>query len=124
MRPGCQLYLGIQSPCDTDPEWKQLVWYSKRSQALTGSLEKYEEAMIIIGTISTGAVCVFENMKSWKDMTNDCLLRVGPSGQRNIATQYCFSSSRHGHDFIIKNGKFEVFTLSEPQLRILVARHA
>lgn len=104
------------------PEWKQLVWYSKRSQALTESLEKYEEAMIIIGTISTGAVRVFENMKSWKDMTNDCLLRVGPSDRRNIAEQYCFSRSRHGHDFILKNGKFEVFTLSDAEIQAFLAR--
>ncbi|EJT79377.1 hypothetical protein GGTG_04461 [Gaeumannomyces tritici R3-111a-1] len=105
------------------PQWKQLVWRSKTGKRLPKPLRKYRDALLIIGTISKGAARMFENMQSWEDMTGDCILRVGPPNRRNPAVQYVFSGDEEGQEFLLDNGKFDVFRFSEEDAQILLTRN-
>ena len=90
-------------------QWKQLVWWSKTQR----SLRKYRNALLIIGTISKGPDRIFQEMQTWEDMTDDCVLRVGPSNRSRPAVQYVFSGEEEGREFLIENSKIEVFPFSE-----------
>ena len=105
------------------PQWKQLVWRSKTVKSLPKPLRKYRDALLIIGTISKGAERMFENMQTWEDMTDACVLRVGLSTRGNPAKQYVFSGEEEGREFLNGHGKFEVFPFSEAELEALLARN-
>ncbi|XDG05473.1 hypothetical protein ABKA04_005088 [Annulohypoxylon sp. FPYF3050] len=102
-----------------NPEWKEVVWRSKSSKAFTETLEAYEDALLIIGTTAKGPVRVFENMKTWEDVTDSCVLRDGFSNQGDPSEQYAFTSKREAREFLSQHGEFEVYVLSDAEVRVL-----
>lgn len=103
------------------PEWKQLVWYSRRIRPRPKTLRKYgDEGILIIGTISTGANRMYDDMKSWEEIDEHCLLRVGQLG-KDMSEQYCFIAE-DGIDFLEEHGNFTVFCYSEEKIDSLIRR--
>lgn len=103
------------------PEWKQLVWYSRCIRPRPKPLRKYgDEGILIIGTISTGANRMYDDMKSWEEIDEHCLLRVGQMG-KDVSEQYCFIVEE-GIDFLEEHGKFTVFYYSEGKVASLIRR--
>ncbi|KAM3079151.1 hypothetical protein ACMFMF_004078 [Clarireedia jacksonii] len=62
-----------------DDEWKELIWRCRTDKPLPPHLRKYQQAMLAIGTISRGPERVYRAMSSWQQVTESCLLKVGPS---------------------------------------------
>ncbi|KAI4868987.1 hypothetical protein F4820DRAFT_408526 [Hypoxylon rubiginosum] len=105
------------------PHWKQLVWRSKTAKPLPKPLRSYRDALLIIGTISKGAERLFENFKTWEDMTDACVLRVRSSNRSNPSEQYVFSGEEEGREFLNQHGKIQVFPFSEAELQTLLSRY-
>ncbi|KPM42756.1 hypothetical protein AK830_g3821 [Neonectria ditissima] len=69
-----------------NPERKELIWNCRRRNNLPRHLTKYRNATLIIGTTSKKPDQVYGQMKSWEDVSEDCVLRVD-GGE---AIQYVF----------------------------------
>ncbi|KAK3943324.1 hypothetical protein QBC46DRAFT_420745 [Diplogelasinospora grovesii] len=86
------------------PEWKELVWRSRTQRQLPSRLEKYEEAVLVVGTTSRKPHSFYRAIKSWDEVTEKCVLRAGTSVQGHPSVQYVFSGGKKGRDFLVKNG--------------------
>ncbi|RMZ89796.1 hypothetical protein DV736_g2967, partial [Chaetothyriales sp. CBS 134916] len=95
-------------------EWKELVWRSRTLQPLPSHLRKYRRAVLVIGTISRKPDRLYHSMGSWKEVTEDCVLRVESSGQSNIGIQYVFSGEEDGHEFLVEHGARNISALPYP----------
>lgn len=84
-------------------EWKELVWLSRTRSLHPSHLDKYSEATLIIGTTSCKADRIYYEMKTWEEITEECILRVGKAGQKTDAVQYVFSGKRNGHEFLTEH---------------------
>ncbi|KJK73989.1 hypothetical protein H634G_10720 [Metarhizium anisopliae BRIP 53293] len=105
------------------PEWKQLVWHSKSGTILRKPLSRcQDESLLIIGTISTGASRMYDDMKSWEEIDEHCLLRVGQGG-KNMSEQYCFTKAEEGIEFLEEHGQFTVFCYSAEKIDSLIRRY-
>jgi hypothetical protein len=100
-------------------QWKQLVWLSKTTRPLPRTLQKYRDALLIIGTVSKGAERMFENMLTWEEMSDACVLCVPPSNP-NPALQYSFSGEEEGSEFLTEHANVEVFPFPEPDIQALL----
>jgi len=70
-----------------DPEWKELVWRSHRRMKLPTHLGLYQQAILVIGTISKGPHRMFVNLNSSQEVTEKHVLRVGARGEGPRAVQ-------------------------------------
>ncbi|OAA47965.1 hypothetical protein ISF_09497 [Cordyceps fumosorosea ARSEF 2679] len=79
-----------------DDEWKKLIWYSRRDQPLPTTLTKYHNATLIIGTIARGPDLVLQSLRSWEQVSDNNVLKLGPP--RNLATaiQFVFTDDKGG----------------------------
>ncbi|KAJ9268253.1 hypothetical protein DTO212C5_5700 [Paecilomyces variotii] len=96
-------------------EWKELIWRCRTVKSLPSYLRKYRQAILVIGTVSRKPNSVYRAMDSWQQVTERCLLRVGPSGQNNPAVQYVFSGEEEGCEFLIENGARNIKVFPYPQ---------
>ncbi|KAH8587758.1 hypothetical protein B0O99DRAFT_665269 [Bisporella sp. PMI_857] len=97
-------------------EWKELVWRCRTVTPLPLYLRKYRQAILVIGTVSRKPDSIYYAMDSWQQVTETCLLQVGPSGQNNPTVQYVFSGEEEGCEFLIENGARNIkFTLHKLQ---------
>ena len=46
-------------------EWKELIWHCRTVEFLPSYLERYEQAILVIGTISRRPDSVYLQMNSW-----------------------------------------------------------
>ncbi|KID74459.1 uncharacterized protein G6M90_00g084360 [Metarhizium brunneum] len=107
------------------PQWKQLVWRSRSNQPFTKPLRKYDDAMLIIGNISSGDNDNYRKLASWEEIDGSCLLRVKRMGQSNaqISRQYAFTGRLAGQDLLTENGKFNAYRFSDEHITALISRH-
>lgn len=85
------------------PQWKQLVWRSKRATTLPTPLQKYCEALLLVGTTTKGDQKVFLEMDHWEMIDQRCVLSIrGPDGRKKEAVQYVFSDEEEADEFLIK----------------------
>lgn len=96
-------------------EWKELIWRCRTVKPLPSYLRKYRQALLVIGTVSRKPDSIYHAMNSWQQVTETCLLRVGPSGQNNLTVQYVFSGEEEGCEFLIKNGARNIKVFPYPQ---------
>ncbi|KAG7143430.1 hypothetical protein HYQ45_000394 [Verticillium longisporum] len=83
-----------------DPEWRELIYLSRRGKRHPSHIRKYSLATLIIGTIACKPNGAYHRMESWEEVDDRCVLRVrGPNGLSN-AVQFVFSSSDAGLDFL------------------------
>jgi hypothetical protein len=87
-------------------EWKQLIWYCRRREALPASLVKYRKATLVIGTIARKPSHAYHQLESWEHISgNHVLMMVGAAGQEQLTgVQYVFSGREDGEDFLLENG--------------------
>ncbi|OAA54515.1 hypothetical protein SPI_08761 [Niveomyces insectorum RCEF 264] len=86
------------------PEWKELIWTCRTSRDLPSHLRQFERATVIIGTSSRRPNRAFENMKSYLEVGEKYVLRVGQQGEGRPAVQYAFAGREHGKNFLLRNG--------------------
>jgi hypothetical protein len=96
-------------------EWKELIWHCRTVKSLPSYLRKYRQAILVIGTVSRKPDSIYHAMNSWQQVTETCLLRVGPSGQKNPTVQYVFSGEEEGCEFLIENGARNIKVFPYPQ---------
>lgn len=101
-------------------QWKQLVWRSKKDASLPKPLRKYRDTLLIIGSIPKGANRMYENMQSWEEVTNSCLLR---NDRSNVAIQYSFSSDEEGREFLEDHGTINAFSFSDAAVQRVMATY-
>ena len=101
------------------PEWKELVWRCRTRRSLPPHLRKYRQALFVIGTTSKKPDYVYYEMRSSEEVTEDCLLRVGTSGQSNPAVQYVFSGEEEGQEFLVEHcaQNIKVFPYRQSELQ-------
>ncbi|KAK4032093.1 hypothetical protein C8A01DRAFT_20795 [Parachaetomium inaequale] len=101
-------------------EWKQLIWYCQRNEALPSSLIKYRKATLVIGTISRKPSHAYHQLESWEHISGNHVLMVGAAGQEQLAgVQYVFSGREDGENFLLENGlreSIKVFPLLSREL--------
>lgn len=98
------------------PQWKQLVWRSKRSQPLPRPLRKYRDALLLVGSTSKGATNAYQDMEHWENVDGNCVLRLaGPDGRMKDAVQYVFSGEEEGHQFLVEQN-IQVFPFSAEEV--------
>ncbi len=107
-------------------EWKELIWRCRTVRSLPSYLRKYRQAVLVIGTVSRKPDSIYHAMNSWDQVTETCLLRVGPSGQNNPAVQYVFSGEEEGCEFLIENGarNIKVFPFPQSELETWLAANS
>ena len=107
-------------------EWKELIWRCHTVKSLPSHLRKYRQAILVIGTVSRKPDRIYNAMNSWQQVTESCLLRVGPSGQNNPAVQYVFSGEEEGCEFLIENGarNIRVFPYPPSELEAWLAANS
>ncbi|KFZ12729.1 hypothetical protein V502_06966 [Pseudogymnoascus sp. VKM F-4520 (FW-2644)] len=86
-------------------EWKELVWRSRTRRPLPPHLKKYREATLVVGTTACKADLVYDRMKTWEEITEENVFRVGKAGQENGAIQYVFSGEEDGHEFLTQHAR-------------------
>lgn len=94
------------------PQWKQLIWRSKRPKPLPTDLRKYRDALLLVGSTSKEATNTYQEMEHWENVDGNCVLRLaGPDGRMKDATQYVFSGLEEGQQFLLEQ-KMQVFPFS------------
>ncbi|KAJ9193586.1 hypothetical protein DTO164E3_7842 [Paecilomyces variotii] len=104
-------------------EWKELIWLCRTVKSLPLHLRKYRQAILVIGTVSRKPDSVYHAMNSWQQVTETCLFRVGPPGQKNLTIQYVFSGEEDGCQFLIENGarNMKIFPYPQSELEAWLA---
>ncbi|KAF1994998.1 hypothetical protein P154DRAFT_624273 [Amniculicola lignicola CBS 123094] len=75
------------------PDWKELVWTSRKGREYPDSWFKdYSRQEVIVGPISKGAKAGWSRMKNWKDISRDNVLHLA-NGE--MGTQLVFMKDRH-----------------------------
>lgn len=74
------------------PEWKELVWRSRRRQSAHGHLRKNRRAMLTIGSMARRPNTACRKLASWEAITDEYVLRVGGPGGP-MAVQLVFSGN-------------------------------
>jgi hypothetical protein len=96
-------------------EWKELIWRCRTMNSLPLYPRKYRTAILVIGTISRKPHSVYHAMNSWQEVTERCLLRLGPPGHESPTVQYVFSGEDEGRQFLIENGARNIKVFPYPQ---------
>ncbi|RMZ76470.1 hypothetical protein DV738_g4899, partial [Chaetothyriales sp. CBS 135597] len=107
------------------PEWKELVWHGRNRQRLPPHLEKYQDAVVVLGTPSRKARTVYALMKSWEEVTRDHAFFLG-SHRNGPGTEYAFSALQYvfnderGEEFLLSYGARDMqqFIYPESQLEL------
>lgn len=86
-------------------EWKELVWRKRTRRPFPPHLKKYREAALVIGTMAYKADLVYDRMKTWEEVTEENVFRVGKAGQENGVIQYVFSGEEEGHEFLNQHAR-------------------
>ncbi|KFY81740.1 hypothetical protein V500_11141 [Pseudogymnoascus sp. VKM F-4518 (FW-2643)] len=86
-------------------EWKELIWRSRTRRPFPPHLRKYREATLVIGTAAYKADLVYDRMKTWEEIAEEEVFRVGKAGQENGAVQYVFSGEEDGHEFLTEHAR-------------------
>jgi len=98
------------------PQWKQLIWRSKRAATLPEPLRKYRDALLLVGTTTKGAEQTYLDMQDWQEIDQRFVLGIkGPDDRKKEAVQYVFSDDEEAHEFLVKQ-KFEVFPFSAAEM--------
>jgi hypothetical protein len=88
-----------------DDEWKELLWRCcTDADEVPPYLEKYQQATLIIGTVSRRPDRFYCRMSSWRQVTEECLLQVGQQHDSGPCLQYVFSGTQKGRRFLTENG--------------------
>lgn len=91
----------IQQLFYPDPQWKELIWNSRRSQHPPQSLKAYQKTTLIIGTTSKKPDSSYHALQSWSDVDSTCVLRV--AGRTTPMIQYAFSGKERGVKFLTEH---------------------
>jgi hypothetical protein len=85
------------------PEWKELVWLSRRSNPVPRHLRKYRQAMLVIGNTAKCPDVMYGKLDTWEAVREKHLLKVnGPAVFG--AVQYVFSGEEDGIDWLMEHG--------------------
>lgn len=90
------------------PEWKALVLYSRQWNKYPAELQKFKEAKLIIGTISTAPQAFYYKLKSPEEITVRMLLK---GRDERLAIQYAWRGD-WGQEFLEEHGQFRAFPLT------------
>lgn len=80
---------GLLSLHFPDESWKRLVWHSRNGRRLPQDLAKYHDAILIVGTTSRGNNAMYRKMRSWEEISENHVLKIGP--QEANAIQFGFT---------------------------------
>ncbi|OBT74690.1 hypothetical protein VF21_06964 [Pseudogymnoascus sp. 05NY08] len=86
-------------------DWKELLWHSRNQKLLPPHLRKYRDATLVIGTMAYGADAVYQGMKTWEEVGEECVFWEGKKGQGGEVVQYVFSGEEGGHDFLTEHAQ-------------------
>jgi hypothetical protein len=100
-------------------EWMELIWRCRTVKPLSSYLRKYRHAILVIGTLSRRPDSIYHAMNSWHQVTETCLLRVGPSGQGNPTIEYVSPEKKRDVSFSSKTvlETSKSFPILNPSLR-------
>ncbi|KAK0737066.1 hypothetical protein B0T21DRAFT_347472 [Apiosordaria backusii] len=110
-------------------EWKELVWYCRNGKRLPRHLAVYKnDALLIIGSVLRGPNRTYRKLDSWKDITNQHVLRVG-SGRHSdnpvevLGVQYMIRGSDEGGEWLFENGgkNLKAYRFSQAEMARLLA---
>ncbi|KAF4122088.1 hypothetical protein GMORB2_7681 [Geosmithia morbida] len=99
-------------------EWKQLIWGSRRGGKPRSQLTKYQDATLIIGTMSRKPKFRYEELGSWEEITEEYVFmsgRVRDDRTRTPLTQYAFSSDA-GEYFLEEHAEITMEPFTGPRL--------
>jgi len=77
-------------------EWKKLVWHCRNQKKFPSQLQKYKQALLIIGTIATKPNKVYKNMDTFAQIDETCVLKT-KDGRNGV--QYVFNGDE-GQEFL------------------------
>lgn len=91
-----------------NPDWKPLIWHSRRHELTPRSLSKYDRATLIIGHIARRQNSVFHSLAHPDDITEEDLLKIDERGYYDasmpMAVQYAFHA-REGTYFLQEHAR-------------------
>ncbi|KAF5693025.1 hypothetical protein FDENT_2337 [Fusarium denticulatum] len=92
----------IQCAFWPNSNWRELVWHCRTTRRLPDELKKYNDAILIIGTIDNRPTAYYEQRSPTDLITEACVVRVrGPNkGGDRAAVQYVFSSDDEGETLL------------------------
>lgn len=107
------------------PEWKELVWRSRRKQRLQSAhshLRKYRQAMLTIGSMARRPNAAYMKLASWEAITDEYVLRVGGPGGP-MAVQLVFSGD-DCDEWLMDHGArtLKAYPLTSQELKTWTAR--
>ncbi|KAF5553099.1 hypothetical protein FPHYL_8826 [Fusarium phyllophilum] len=92
----------IQCAFWPNSNWRELVWHCRTTRRLPNELKKYNDAILIIGTIANRPTAYYEQ-RSPAELTSEAYVVMvrGPNeGGDRAAVQYVFSSDDEGETFL------------------------
>jgi hypothetical protein len=105
-----------------NPEWAQLIWSCRNGRKIPKDLRKYQDAALVIGTISRKPNSAYEELASPDDVTEDYVLKVQDSEGRSVpATQYVFGED--GEDILATHGRIKMFPFVLAELGAWIEEH-
>lgn len=72
-------------------DWKEMIWRNRSKKKLTGHLNEIVDTLLVIGPIARRPDSVYVNLDSADDITEGCVLKVGPDGRGDsspVSVQY------------------------------------
>lgn len=103
--------------------WKQMIWYCRSGERMPTDLRVFQEAILIIGSISRKPNHVYRGLASWEDVTEDFLLKLGADGRpardgKIAAIQFAISGRDEGEDWLLENGGKDIKVFPYPQAEL------
>jgi hypothetical protein len=86
----------LQKTYWTSEEWKNLVWHCRNAKKFPRELQKFKQALLIIGTIAKKPNGVYNGMNSFAQINERCVLKTKDG---HNAVQYVFHDDE-GQEFL------------------------
>ncbi|KAF5970493.1 hypothetical protein FBULB1_9690 [Fusarium bulbicola] len=110
----------IQCAFWPNSNWRELVWHSRTKRRFPNELKKYNDAILIIGTIANRPTAYYEQRSPTDLTTEACVVRIrGPNkGGDRTAVQYVFSPEDEGETFLEDQASstMKIFHFGTPEL--------